>query len=74
MIEPSDRAKPGLPIRMAEATTTANDAVAELPVPCARRAGVKPAATAIDPPKPSDRVVPVLRARHPVAPVERTGR
>ena len=54
-IEPSDGAKPGRPIRMAETTTTtANDAVAELPDRAPDAPRVKPAAPAIDAPKPSD--------------------
>jgi lipoprotein-anchoring transpeptidase ErfK/SrfK len=74
MIEPSDGAKPGRPIRMAESTTTASDAVAELPDRAPEAPAVKPAAPAIDEPKPGDTaVVPVeLRASDAVvAPVER---
>ena len=55
MIEPSDGAKPGRLIRMAETTTTtANDAVAELPDRAPDAPRVKPAAPAIDAPKPRD--------------------
>jgi hypothetical protein len=55
LIDPSDGAKPGRLIRMAETTTTtANDAVAELPDRAPEAPRVKPAAPAIDAPKPSD--------------------
>jgi lipoprotein-anchoring transpeptidase ErfK/SrfK len=55
VIDPSDGAKPGRLIRMAETTTTtANDAVAELPDRAPEAPRVKPAASAIDAPKPSD--------------------
>ena len=72
MIEPSDGAKPGRPIRMAETTTTtANDAVAELPDRAPDAPRVKPAAPAIDAPKPSDpEAAPVeLKAADDVKPV-----
>jgi len=71
MIEPSDGAKPGRPIRMAETTTTANDAVAELPDRAPDAPAVKPAAPATDEPKPSDTAVaPVeLKAADDVKPV-----
>src|SRR5712692_3476045 len=71
MIEPSAGAKPGRPIRMAETTTTANDAVAELPDRAPDAPAVKPAAPATDEPKPSDTAVaPVeLKAADDVKPV-----